>query len=500
VSIGEVDDRKYNAQSDLACLGYRVAHVVLGQTCMGRPCSPRVDVSRLIGRDDVVADVALGLAWHRQRAVTRFGWAKRHVGDEALMVMQSCYNSDSIMTIHRLAEVRECLCILRNMNFKFLCQGSTLITPSRTALDCRLMLSRRGSGSRFILRLASTGGESRPHRWRLTHGTIWWRSSGNVMGEWGSLQRQGLESPIFLHFPWLEVGLQAQVDCLTGEPCCPQSFGRRVRISRDSLGILSSSRVIKDMTDAWLVKAGLSPTPRGIAHRDKGTEPAETAESLDCPPTVRDLCEGPLKSRWSNLTNSTRVWIEGLIAVEYVWRVLNPSLAKWLYESSSKELMDQDAKSVIWVCVFQDIPPRFPISSYVPNLSSYPLQGLHFAGTLIDRVHDYRKDLKLVADSSRVELRDLRDSRHRLEDEVLSLTKGAEMLQSELKAEGDKAIVDYKKSRGFQSELEKMGQVIYEFGYWVALKHFQMKYPNSLVEEDPFTERPKDANVRMEVS
>ncbi|RWW32781.1 hypothetical protein GW17_00002530 [Ensete ventricosum] len=180
--------------------------------------------------------------------------------------------------------------------------------------------------------------------------------------------------------------------------------------------------------------------------------------------------------------------------------VLNPSLAKWLYESSSKELMDQDAKSVIWVCVFQDIPPRFPISSYVPNLSSYPLQGLHFAGTLIDRVHDYRKDLKLVADSSRVELRDLRDSRHRLEDEVLSLTKGAEMLQSELKAEGDKAIVDYKKSRGFQSELEKMGQVIYEFGYWVALKHFQMKYPNSLVEEDPFTERPKDANVRMEVS
>ncbi|RWW32782.1 hypothetical protein GW17_00002531 [Ensete ventricosum] len=182
VSIGEVDDRKYNAQSDLACLGYRVAHVVLGQTCMGRPCSPRVDVSRLIGRDDVVADVALGLAWHRQRAVTRFGWAKRHVGDEALMVMQSCYNSDSIMTIHRLAEVRECLCILRNMNFKFLCQGNTLITPSRTALDCRLMLSRRGSSCRFILRLASTGGESRPRRWRLTHGTIWWRSSGNVMG------------------------------------------------------------------------------------------------------------------------------------------------------------------------------------------------------------------------------------------------------------------------------------------------------------------------------
>ncbi|RWW07947.1 hypothetical protein GW17_00028650 [Ensete ventricosum] len=73
------------------------------------------------------------------------------------------------------------------------------------------------------------------------------------------------------------------------------------------------------------------------------------------------------------------------------------------------------------------------------------------------------------------------------------------MLQSELKAGGDKAIADYKKSRGFQSGLE-MGQVTYEFEYQVALERFQAKYPDSSVEEDPFTKRPEDANVRMEAS
>ncbi|RWW24911.1 hypothetical protein GW17_00010774 [Ensete ventricosum] len=31
-------------------------------------------------------------------------------------------------------------------------------------------------------------------------------------------------------------------------------------------GILSSSRAIKDMTEGWLVEAGLSPTPRGMSH------------------------------------------------------------------------------------------------------------------------------------------------------------------------------------------------------------------------------------------
>ncbi|RWW59819.1 hypothetical protein BHE74_00033224 [Ensete ventricosum] len=126
-----------------------------------------------------------------------------------------------------------------------------------------------------------------------------------------------------------------------------------------------------------------------------------------------------------------------------------------------------------------------------PTMRDLCEQGVHFVGTLIDRVHDTgrvvalkkseqcRKDLELVADSTYTKLKDLRDSRRRLEDEVLSLTKAAEVLQSKLKAEGRKAVT-------------------YELGYRVVLERFRAKYPESYVEEDPFAEWSEDANIRME--
>ncbi|RWV83673.1 hypothetical protein GW17_00054686 [Ensete ventricosum] len=110
------------------------------------------------------------------------------------------------------------------------------------------------------------------------------------------------------------------------------------------------------------------------------------------------------------------------------------------------------------------------------------------------------KDIELAADFTCIELRDLRDYRCQLKDEVLSFTKGAEMLQSKLKAKADKAIIDYKKSRGFQSGMEKMGQVTYEFGYRVSLERFWAKYLDLSIEENPFVEWPADANIRMEAS
>ncbi|RRT50229.1 hypothetical protein B296_00042892 [Ensete ventricosum] len=110
------------------------------------------------------------------------------------------------------------------------------------------------------------------------------------------------------------------------------------------------------------------------------------------------------------------------------------------------------------------------------------------------------KDIELAIDFTYIELRVLRDYRCQLKDEVLLFTKGAEMLQSKLKAKADKAIIDYKKSQGFQSGMEKMGQVTYEFGYRVSLERFWAKYLDLSIEENPFVERPKDANVRMEAS
>ncbi|RRT48710.1 hypothetical protein B296_00052897 [Ensete ventricosum] len=68
--------------------------------------------------------------------------------------------------------------------------------------------------------------------------------------------------------------------------------------------------------------------------------------------------------------------------------------------------------------------------------------------------------------------------------------------ESELKVEGGKAVVKYKVSQGFQSRLEKMGQMTYEFSYRVALERFQAKYLESSIEDDPFAKRPEDTNMR----
>ncbi|RRT32318.1 hypothetical protein B296_00054946 [Ensete ventricosum] len=55
----------------------------------------------------------------------------------------------------------------------------------------------------------------------------------------------------------------------------------------------------------------------------------------------------PLKLRWSSIPRLARVWIEGLLAGEYLRGALHPVLAKQLYECSSEELMNRASKSTI---------------------------------------------------------------------------------------------------------------------------------------------------------
>ncbi|RRT45919.1 hypothetical protein B296_00021519 [Ensete ventricosum] len=88
-----------------------------------------------------------------------------------------------------------------------------------------------------------------------------------------------------------------------------------------------------------------------------------------------------------------------------------------------------------------------------------------------------------------------RNDRARLEGDVLSVIEAAAFLE----AEGPKAVATYKASRGFESVLEKMGRVSYEFGYRVALKRLQGKHPEITIEQDPFAECPGGANVKMDL-
>ncbi|RRT33586.1 hypothetical protein B296_00051224 [Ensete ventricosum] len=59
-------------------------------------------------------------------------------------------------------------------------------------------------------------------------------------------------------------------------------------------------------------------------------------------------------------------------------------------------------------------------------------------------------------------------------------------------------IAEYKESLGFKEGLKRMGRVTYEYGYRVALARFHARYPDTEVEEDPFTIHPEDDLVPME--
>ncbi|RRT85115.1 hypothetical protein B296_00004625 [Ensete ventricosum] len=120
---------------------------------------------------------------------------------------------------------------------------------------------------------------------------------------------------------------------------------------------------------------------------------------------------------------------------------LHPVLAKQLYECSFEELMNRVAKSVVWA----------------------------------------------------------RDDRVRLEGDVLSLTKVTTFLEAKLKAEGPKVVATYKASRGFESSLEKMGRITYEFGYRVALERLRAKHLEAEVEQDLFNECHEDGNVKNDL-
>ncbi|RWW68959.1 hypothetical protein BHE74_00023477 [Ensete ventricosum] len=61
VLIDGAGDCDYNTQSNRR--GLRPSVSGLSSCRGGRPHSPRADLSRLTGRDDVVADVALDLVW-----------------------------------------------------------------------------------------------------------------------------------------------------------------------------------------------------------------------------------------------------------------------------------------------------------------------------------------------------------------------------------------------------------------------------------------------------
>ncbi|RWW37298.1 hypothetical protein BHE74_00057613 [Ensete ventricosum] len=119
--------------------------------------------------------------------------------------------------------------------------------------------------------------------------------------------------------------------------------------------------------------------------------------------------------------------------------------------------------------------------------------------TKLESLRSQQRELEQEVGLLRSSLDGARNDRARLEGDVLSLTEATVFLETELKAEGQKAMAAYKASQGFESGLEKMGTVSYEFGYQVALKRLRGKHPDITIERDLFIECSKDANVKMDL-
>ncbi|RRT63126.1 hypothetical protein B296_00000879 [Ensete ventricosum] len=90
--------------------------------------------------------------------------------------------------------------------------------------------------------------------------------------------------------------------------------------------------------------------------------------------------------------------------------------------------------------------------------------------TELESLRSQRGELEQEVGLLRSNLDGARNDRARLEGDVLSLTEAASLLEVKLKVEGQKAVATYKGSRGFESGLEKMRRVSYEFGYRVVLE------------------------------
>ncbi|RWW45062.1 hypothetical protein BHE74_00049130 [Ensete ventricosum] len=193
------------------------------------------------------------------------------------------------------------------------------------------------------------------------------------------------------------------------------------------------------------------------ANRGKGKELVKVVESPDQPPIERELCkvdDRGGKDRYfiaRFLSYRSQVWTDGSLAIEYMRVALHPSLTKQLYEASSKALMDRAAKSAVWVSKNK----KLKLDVSLEAVAAVKRQATELS-VEVERLKaalgESKQRCKIhepIANSTHGKLKDLWESWHQLEDEVLSLTRDVEVMWSKQKTEGDKVIVDYKGSQGF---------------------------------------------------
>ncbi|RZR94335.1 hypothetical protein BHM03_00023010, partial [Ensete ventricosum] len=281
---------------------------------------------------------------------------------------------------------------------------------------------------------------------------------------------------------------------------------------------------------------------------DKGKGMVELEEVPERGYTIRELCkvkdragvdkyfasimtrlkcansEDLLVPRWLTIFGSSPFWTEGPLFREYLRGALHPALVKQVYECSSEELMNWAASRLSGALIDQvHDAGRLVRSQHEEILSLWAVNQELKAGvsqewvvvakrqakelegevekmqTKLEFLRSQQRELEQEVGLLRSSLDGARNDQAHLEGDVLSLAEVATFLKAELKAEGQKTVAAYKASRGFESGIEKMGRVSYEFGYWVAFEWLRGKHYGITIEWDCFIECSEDANVEMDL-
>ncbi|RRT31500.1 hypothetical protein B296_00037008 [Ensete ventricosum] len=228
-------------------------------------------------------------------------------------------------------------------------------------------------------------------------------------------------------------------------------------------GILSSSCAIKEMTELWLVKAGLSPASRdwmelgdlrGMPKMSSGKAPSTrvTAPALEV--GVSPAREAPTTSSKRPIDAPTKEVDDP--AQSSRGDFSTPQLARELYTLPLKVLLAEAAKEMVLMALFDQV---------------------HAAGRLITFM-DYRiSQLQQELDALKL-LKEAQVRARKMDDELLQAVKALENAQVELPRQ---AIDRYKESTGFKEGLKRMGRITYEYGYRVTLARFHALHPDSKV-------------------
>ncbi|RRT31725.1 hypothetical protein B296_00049348 [Ensete ventricosum] len=320
-------------------------------------------------------------------------------------------------------------------------------------------------------------------------------------------------------------------------------------------GILSSSRVIKEMAELWLVEAGLS-----LASRDRmdlgelrGMPKVASGKAPPTRPTAREVDASPVREVPKALSKRPVVTsieqAEDAVRHHKKVKVLtrrhksrpgegeSRSRSKGMEPTTpSKELeapagseegalhrpmsnnsstAEEFERGLLHPQLARELytlPSEVLMARAAKEMVLAVAKAEEHASELreeLEKTKRERGEELLRREASEKELHEIRshlgdaqwllkEARVRawkMDDELLQAVKDLESARAELPRQ---SIVQYKDSLDFKEGLKRMGRVTYEYGYRVVLAHFLAQHPNAEVEEDPFTIHPKDDLVPME--